>query len=87
MRVSCVRAVAMALGLVQVAHGMHPLMGQIPGMVLTAKEEATLADAAVPLVGNGTFQQPIDHNDLSKGTFSTSFWYNATSWSGPGSPV
>ncbi|KAJ4348592.1 uncharacterized protein N0V89_009970 [Didymosphaeria variabile] len=56
-------------------------------MGLTADEEATLTDDAVPLVGNGTFFQPIDHNDPSKGTFSTSFWYNATNWGGPGSPV
>lgn len=56
-------------------------------MGLTAEEEASLLDDANPLVGNGTFRQPIDHKDPSKGTFSTTFWYNATSWAGPGSPV
>ena len=36
---------------------------------------------------NATFQQPIDHNDPSKGTFSNRFWFNSEYWKGPGSPV
>jgi hypothetical protein len=87
MKSASVGIVVMAMGQFWVVHGMLPLMGQIPRMGLTADEEATLVNDAIPLVGNGTFQQPVDHNDPSKGTFSTSFWYNATNWGGPGSPV
>ncbi|CAK7228507.1 hypothetical protein SCUCBS95973_006904 [Sporothrix curviconia] len=36
---------------------------------------------------NATFQQPVDHNDPSKGTFSNRFWFNTQYWKGPGSPV
>ena len=39
------------------------------------------------LTGNSTFAQILDHNDLSKGTFSQRFWWNAEYWAGPGSPV
>ncbi|KAK6213288.1 endoprotease [Colletotrichum tabaci] len=41
----------------------------------------------VPLSGHGTFQQYVDHNNLDKGTFSQSFWFNSTYWKGPGSPI
>lgn len=82
-----VSAVALAMGWLQGVYAGLPLMSQVPPMGLTAEEEATLVDSAVPLVGNGTFLQPIDHNDPSKGTFSMSYWYNATTWGGPGSPV
>lgn len=36
---------------------------------------------------NGTFDQLLDHNDPSKGTFSNRFWYETKYWKGPGSPV
>ncbi|ETS84162.1 hypothetical protein PFICI_02187 [Pestalotiopsis fici W106-1] len=87
MRTSSVNALALAMSCIQGAYGLLPLVSQVPPMGLTADEEATLVDAAVPLVGNGTFLQPVDHNDPSKGTFSMSYWYNATNWGGPGSPV
>ncbi|KAI0133968.1 serine carboxypeptidase S28 [Xylariales sp. AK1849] len=51
------------------------------------RELISLANASDPLTGNGTFEQPIDHNNPSLGTFSQSYWYNATSWKGPGSPI
>lgn len=38
-------------------------------------------------MGNGTFQQLLDHSDPSKGTFSQSFWWSTQYWQGPGSPV
>jgi hypothetical protein len=37
--------------------------------------------------GNSTFQQLLDHNNPSLGTFSQSYWYNFEFWKGPGSPV
>ncbi|OAA56945.1 serine-type peptidase [Niveomyces insectorum RCEF 264] len=36
---------------------------------------------------NGTFEQLLDHNDPSKGTFSQRFWFDTQYWKGPGSPV
>jgi hypothetical protein len=38
-------------------------------------------------MGNGTFQQLLDHSDPSKGTFSQAFWWSTEYWHGPGSPV
>lgn len=84
---TCVRAVALAMACVDGAHGLFPSLGQVPPMGLDEAEEAALVDPEVTLVGNGTFIQPIDHKDPQKGSFSTSFWYNATNWQGPGSPV
>lgn len=56
-------------------------------MALEEDEVRRLVDRADSLSGNGTFEQPIDHNDASQGTFYQSFWYNTTFWKGPGSPV
>ncbi|KAH8884831.1 hypothetical protein GQ53DRAFT_797563 [Thozetella sp. PMI_491] len=39
------------------------------------------------VVTNGTFDQLLDHQDPSKGTFSQRYWYDAQYWNGPGSPV
>lgn len=36
---------------------------------------------------NSTFEQLIDHNDPSLGTFSQFYFYDTTYWKGPGSPV
>lgn len=33
------------------------------------------------------FTQPIDHSNVTVGTFPMRWWYNATFWKGPGSPV
>lgn len=38
-------------------------------------------------VGNGTFDQLLDHSDPSKGTFQQRYWWDASNWKGPGSPV
>lgn len=34
-----------------------------------------------------SFMQPIDHSNPSLGTFPIRYWYNATYWKGPGSPI
>lgn len=39
------------------------------------------------LVSNGTFDQLIDHNDPSKGTFKQRYWWDGSNWKGPGSPI
>ncbi|KAF2665665.1 hypothetical protein BT63DRAFT_71662 [Microthyrium microscopicum] len=49
-------------------------------------EESTLL-AAPGLIGSGTFQQLIDHSDPKSGKFSERYFYDATKWKGPGSPV
>jgi hypothetical protein len=47
----------------------------------------TEANAALSTNGNSTFQQLLDHNNPSLGTFSQTYWYNFEFWKGPGSPV
>ncbi|KAL9085243.1 MAG: hypothetical protein Q9165_007677 [Trypethelium subeluteriae] len=42
---------------------------------------------AVPAMGNATFEQLIDHNDPSLGTFSQFYYYSTEFWKGPGSPI
>lgn len=39
------------------------------------------------LSGHATFDQLIDHQDPSLGTFKQSYWYSTEFWAGPGSPV
>jgi len=46
-------------------------------------EAATL----VNYTGAGVFDQPIDHTNISLGTFPQRYWYNYTNWGGPGYPV
>ncbi|KAH7309745.1 endoprotease endo-Pro [Stachybotrys elegans] len=52
-----------------------------------ATEAAQLRSAAFPLTGNGTFTTYIDHKNPKLGTFELRYWYNATFWQGPGSPI
>ncbi|KAK6087654.1 serine carboxypeptidase S28 [Seiridium cupressi] len=84
---SFLRTAALLLACFDSVHAFLPIGGQVQPMGLSDAEEAELADPSVSLVGNGTFEQPIDHTNSSKGTFSTSYWYNATNWQGPGSPI
>ncbi|KAK0647330.1 putative extracellular serine carboxypeptidase [Lasiodiplodia hormozganensis] len=37
--------------------------------------------------GTGVFEQLIDHDDPSLGTFSQRYWWSDEFWAGPGSPV
>ncbi len=39
------------------------------------------------ILGNGTFDQLLDHNNASRGTFKQRYWWDAQYWDGPGSPV
>jgi hypothetical protein len=36
---------------------------------------------------SGSFEQLVDHENAASGTFQQRFWWNATFWAGPGSPV
>ncbi|SMQ53998.1 unnamed protein product [Zymoseptoria tritici ST99CH_1A5] len=40
-----------------------------------------------PNIQQAEFQQPLDHNDPSKGTFAIRYWFDTTYWKGPGSPI
>ena len=42
---------------------------------------------APPTTGDAIFQQNLNHDDPSAGTFSQKYWYNDQWWGGPGSPV
>lgn len=44
-------------------------------------------DARATTVNQSTFQQLIDHDNPSLGTFSQRYWWSAEFWAGPGSPV
>lgn len=81
------RALALGMASLPGALGMFPPTPRPPAIQLSDSEMATVMDTAVTLVGSGNFTQPIDHNDPSLGTFQMQYWYNATSWKGPGSPV
>jgi hypothetical protein len=39
------------------------------------------------VTGSAFFDQLLDHDNPSKGTFQQKFWWNAEYWEGPGSPV
>ncbi|KAK6084908.1 serine carboxypeptidase S28 [Seiridium cupressi] len=67
--------------------GVFPKRPLIERLTLEEHEVRRLMDRSDPLTGNGTFEQPIDHNDASLGTFQQSYWYNTTFWKGPGSPI
>jgi hypothetical protein len=38
------------------------------------------------IVGNATFEQNVDHTDLSQGTFTQRYWWDASHWK-VGGPV
>ncbi|ETS81172.1 hypothetical protein PFICI_06174 [Pestalotiopsis fici W106-1] len=67
--------------------GLFPRMPSIEHLSLEDHQFRRLVDRSDPLSGNGTFEQLINHNDTSVGTFQQSYWYNATFWKGPGSPI
>ncbi|KAI1466238.1 peptidase S28 [Daldinia caldariorum] len=48
---------------------------------------AALADPAQNVTGIAYFEQYIDHSNPDFGVFNQTYWYNATFWGGPGSPV
>ncbi|KAI0179393.1 peptidase S28 [Hypoxylon sp. FL1284] len=48
---------------------------------------AALIDPAQAATGIAYFDQYIDHDNPEFGTFSQTYWYNATFWAGPGSPI
>lgn len=87
MKTSVLRSLLSIAAFYQAVLGLVPSPPRPPPLELTDEEAASLLDTADPLTGNGTFENFIDHKNPGLGTFSQAFWYNATFWKGPGSPV
>lgn len=74
--------------------GIHFPTLRVP---LPPQDDDTFAQLYLPATANSTsahnltgtafFDQLLDHDDPSKGTFQQQYWWNATNWAGPGSPV
>src|SRR3569833_712796 len=71
-----------ALLLVQAASALAPLPPLVKRGGIKSQVHPNL-----DIIGNGTFQQLLDHKDPSKGTFKQRFWWDAQNWKGPGSPI
>ncbi len=73
--------------------GIRAVLALTPPLPLPPPDEveqsifAALADPSQPATGRATFEQYIDHKNPALGTFSQAYWYNATFWKGPGSPI
>lgn len=75
----CVASAAAHVDFTRRGRLIPPIDPADPGMVTVIAQSDS--------VGTGLFQQQLDHNDPSKGTFSQKFWWNTEYWGGPGSPV
>jgi hypothetical protein len=73
--------------LLQGALAMFPKISVVEPLELSAEESFQIASADFPLTGNGTFETFVDHKNPRLGTFKLRYWYNATTFKGPGSPV
>lgn len=60
---------------------------RIPISHLRTPVPPAVAADDVTLYNETTFEQLIDHDDPSLGTFSQRYWWNAEFYTGPGSPV
>jgi hypothetical protein len=69
------------------AEVVAPVLAGVPNPMIQRRGLAPRAAKNPNSVGHGTFDQPIDHYNPSKGTFKQRFWWNADYWAGPGSPV
>lgn len=54
---------------------------------LSLNRPPKILDATINAANLGSFEQLIDHDNPSLGTFSQRFWYSDEFWAGPGSPV
>ncbi|KAK7947075.1 serine carboxypeptidase S28 [Apiospora aurea] len=70
----------------QAALGLFPPAPKMEPLELADNEMTSLMDVSDSMTGTGTFTQLIDHDNPDVGTFSQSFWYNATNWKGPWFP-
>ncbi|KAI1140057.1 peptidase S28 [Hypoxylon sp. FL0543] len=72
---------------------LEAVMGLTPSAPYPPPDEdsgdllVALSDPNQPETGTAYFEQYIDHNNLELGKFRQTYWYNATFWKGPGSPI
>jgi hypothetical protein len=50
-------------------------------------DNGTVQRRAAATVGTAFFQQLLDHSHPELGTFKQQFWWDSSTWAGPGSPV
>ncbi|KAI0473312.1 peptidase S28 [Xylariaceae sp. FL0804] len=68
--------------------GLMPARPLPPKLPARDGQLAELSDAAsVATSGVAHFEQYIDHGNPGLGTFNQTYWYNATHYRGPGSPI
>ncbi|KAI9166362.1 putative extracellular serine carboxypeptidase [Paramyrothecium foliicola] len=87
MKSSLLLKLAPCAALLQGALGMFPKISAVEPLELDDEEVFQIASADFPLTGNGTFETFIDHNNPKLGKFPLRYWYNATTFKGPGSPI
>lgn len=90
MRVSALRSVVSCiLATTRTAVALTPPIPVPPPLAdkINVDVLAALADPSQPESGIAYFDQYIDHDNPDFGTFSQTYWYNASFWKGPGSPV
>lgn len=87
MKSAAVQRVLSSLVCAQAVLGLTPPAPYPPPEEFTEDALAALADPTNPTTGMASFGQYIDHHNPDFGTFEQTWWYNATYWDGPGSPV
>ena len=87
MKSSVFSAVSLFVGAVLAASPRPP--GMLPPIPPTEESFGTVKTlaAVANVTGTAFFDQLLDHNNPSKGTFKQQYWWDATKWAGPGSPV
>lgn len=87
MKVSVLQSVFSCVLTIGTAVALTPPVPIPPPDKLEENVFAALADSSQSETGIAYFEQYIDHDNPDFGTFSQTYWYNATFWKGPGSPV
>ncbi|OTB00961.1 hypothetical protein M426DRAFT_266744 [Hypoxylon sp. CI-4A] len=88
MRSSVVQHLFSLLACLQVVVGLTPPKPYPPPDEEISEDLlAAIADPDQPQNGVTSFAQFIDHDNPDFGTFDQTYWYDATYWKGPGSPV
>ncbi|KAI1767147.1 peptidase S28 [Hypoxylon sp. FL1150] len=81
------RSAAISLICAQAVLGLTPPAPFPPPEEFSDDALAALVDPAQSDTGIAYFDQYIDHGNPDFGTFNQTYWYNATFWEGPGSPI
>ncbi|SMQ50107.1 unnamed protein product [Zymoseptoria tritici ST99CH_3D7] len=64
-----------------------PMRRPRPPLADAASKDSTDDDPSSSGPHQASFAQLIDHSNPSLGTFPVRYWYDTTSWRGPGSPI